>query len=186
MLNDPRPVRRLPLPATLPPYDDELPVHARSDSTTHHGTAKSPHVQGALALALYTTDGLPTAPPIPAPLQVVGEPLPSPAADLPDPRKWAARVAVAALECLYGPRPVQQLLRWTDERVYESLIGRVGVRPSPTAAIKGKVRTVRTCSPAPDVVEATVVAQAGNRVRSVALRLEARHRKWLCTALDVI
>jgi hypothetical protein len=179
-------VHRLPLPLTMPPFDDERPGEALDEFRSRRNRLPARHVQGTLALQLTALAGPPAMPPIPAPLLVEDEPASSAVQELPDAKRWAARVAVAALECLYGPRPVQQLLRWTDERVYEDLAGRVGNRGSTTSAIKGKVRTVRVCWPAPDVVEATVVAQAGPRVRSVAIRLEARYRHWLCTALDII
>lgn len=179
-------VHRVPLPATAPPFDDERPGAMRHDFGRRRASTSIHPVQQTLALPITTASGGPVAPPTPAPLDVVDDPKPSTADELPDARRWAARVAVAALECLFGPRPVQQLLRWTDERVYEELARRVGRRRTSTSAVKGKVRTVRVCWPAPDVVEATVVAQSGERVRSVAIRLEARYKRWLCTALDVV
>lgn len=178
-------IRRLPVPIAQPPYDDELPTGVTPLSTGYRVPPHS-HTQGTLALSITMPSGLPAAPELPDCLPTTrgtrAEPVPE---DLPDAKLWAARVAQAALECLCGPRPVQQLLRWTNEEVYESLVAIIGKRPT-APPVKGRVRTVITCRPSPWVVEATVVIEAGPRVRSVAIRLEADEHRWLCTALDLI
>ncbi|HEY9412999.1 MAG TPA: Rv3235 family protein [Jiangellaceae bacterium] len=168
-------LRRLPLPASEPPYDDEAgPAHPprRRDSD---------RTQGALALSFVLPGGVPATPQLRAPLRLIGEVNP-PHSVLPDPRRWCAKLAQAVLESLYGPRPLQQLLRWTDERVYRSLAQRASDRPGRVPT----VRAVRLCRPSESVAEAGVVIQTGHRVRSAAVRIEAREARWLCTAFELI
>lgn len=174
-------VRRLPLPRSLPPYDDEL----GELPTLLSRTAAASHVQGTLALSITLPSGLPAVPEPTARLRITDDVPVCPLEELPDPAKWAARIAQAVLECLFGPRPLQQLMRWTSETVYEHLTENIGVR-RPMRPVKGKVRVVRTSRPRREIVEASVVVQMGTRVKAVALRLEAYDDRWLCTALDVI
>lgn len=192
MLHQPHGLRRMPVPVTQPPFDDEL-----SDARPCGSLAEPSHAQGALALTFILRSGVPASPEppdYPVPLGGDEDDLadlagnaksPQPDVALPDPRRWAVKVAQAAVECLHGPRPVQQLVRWTTEQVYEALVDRVSARRSPVETA-GRIRTVRLCRPAARVVESTVVIDVGRRARSVALRLEAHGDRWICTALDVL
>lgn len=183
-------LRRLPQPATDPPYDDEagtmpvLPPHPRRRRAADHDAP----VQGALALAVTTKAGLPTPEPQTA-LQLVGAAervLPA-NARLPDPRRWSAKIAQAIVEALFGRRPVQQLLRWTSEDVYATVARRVARhRNTGPATAAPSVRSVRVCAVNATVAEACAVLQTSERVCALAIRLEADDDRWLCTALDLV
>lgn len=104
--------------------------------------------------------------------------------ELPDPRRWTARLAQSALECLHGRRPLQQLVRWTAESVYRDLSRRaVALEEAP--AVRPRIRALRVCRVTPGVAEASVVVQVGEVARAVAVRLEADDGRWLCTAFDI-
>ncbi|MGH8776653.1 MAG: Rv3235 family protein [Jiangellaceae bacterium] len=183
-------LRRIPLPMTEPPYDDDLsPVARRPERDTRP-------TQGSLALAYVLPSGVAAVPEPAAPLRLVDLPehtdaldLPARRAvqvdDLPDPCRWTARLAQGIVEALHGHRPLQQLVRWTDEEVYAMLERRLAAR-RPTDGPRPLVRSVRVCQPADDVVEASVVVENGGRCRALALRLEALDARWRCTELEII
>ena len=102
-----------------------------------------------------------------------------------DARRWSARLAQGIAEALAGHRPVQQLVRWTDESVYEMLTHRLTGRVPP-AGPRPRVRSIRISRPRDGVVEATAVVDTAGRCRALALRLEADHGHWRCTALDIV
>ncbi|WP_053205509.1 Rv3235 family protein [Jiangella muralis] len=104
--------------------------------------------------------------------------------ELPDPRRWTARLAQSALECLHGRRPLQQLVRWTAEPVYRDL-SRRAVAQDEAPAVRPRIRALRVCRVTPGVAEASVVVQIGAVARAVAVRLEADDGRWLCTAFDI-
>jgi hypothetical protein len=103
---------------------------------------------------------------------------------------WAARLAQAVLEVEAAERPVNQLGRWVAPEIYRRLdrrqqlrtrqLGTHGTRPR----CPEQVRSVHVCQPTPDVAEVSVVTAGGVRCRALALRLERRRGRWLCTALD--
>lgn len=103
---------------------------------------------------------------------------------------WAARLAQAVLEVEAAERPVMQLGRWVAPEIYRRLDRRQQVRARqvdprhPRPRHQEQVRSVHVCRPAPDVAEVTVVTAGGPRCRAMALRLERRRDRWLCTALD--
>lgn len=197
-------IRRVPLPAIEPPYD-AAPDEPAPPPRPEPGKAAGPHdTQGTLALAYALPGGVPAVPAPPASLRLVdvgaateepagadlaltatGPRLPTGSSALPDPRRWSARLAQGIVEALEGHRPMQQLVRWTDESVYTMLArrlaaGRRGDRPRPI------VRSVRICEPRDGVVEAGVVVGTGNRCRALALRLEGLGGRWCCTALEIL
>lgn len=196
-------IRRLPCPVTEPPYDDEVPA-ARAPARPVAPT------QGALALAFTMPSGAPAEPEPPAGLRLVDPPpdddptgertaavldqsvaafvarRPTSAQDLPDPRRWSARLAQAIVETLHGHRPIQQLLRWTDDAVYALLADRLESRPRAGWRTRPTIRSIRLCTPADGVAEASVVVQAGPRCRALAMRLEGLDGHWRCTALEII
>lgn len=192
-----RHLRRLPLPANQPPYDDELGSRTPEGSArTDPGTRPAPRVpsqrapvQGALALSVVTGDGLtPASAPRPR-LRLVDPAERSagghPGTGLPDPRRWAAKLTQAVVEILCRRRPAQQLVRWTDDDVHKALARRVARRSvSPTT--RAWVRSVRVCRVSDTVAEASAVVQLGPRACAVALRLEAAGDRWLCTAFEFL
>ena len=127
----PSPLRRLPLPCSEPPFDDELGP-APAGGPPRRPTA--PGFQGTLALAFVLPSGLPAVPEPPPDLHLIEDdgdspdefgPRPTGRAALPSPRTWAARVVQAIVEVLSGVRPATQLVRWTTEEVYEEISSRV-------------------------------------------------------------
>jgi len=88
-------------------------------------------------------------------------------------------------ETLSGHRPLQQLIRWTDDEVYEMLTHRLAGRV-PAVGPRPLVRSVRLCRPRAGIVEATAVFEVSGRARALAFRLEAGNGHWRCTALDIL
>ncbi|MET0711847.1 MAG: Rv3235 family protein [Jiangellaceae bacterium] len=199
--HQPATARQLPLPVREPPFDDE-----RGDGHRRpvDGVAKStPVTQGSLALAHVLPSGTPAVPEPATALHLVdlgvvdlgaggvAAPMPTQGrrstrpAEPADARRWSARLAQGIAEALAGHRPVQQLVRWTDESVYEMLTHRLTGRVPP-AGPRPRVRSIRISRPRDGVVEATAVVDTAGRYRALALRLEADHGHWRCTALDIV
>lgn len=183
-------LRRMPVPACEPPYDDERDARP---------AASSPAVQGTLALAFVLPTGVPAAPEAPPELRLVPRPeaeedadavdfgpQPTATADLPEARGWAGRFAQALVEVLAGDRPVAQLVRWTTTAVYEEVAGLIaGPGVSRGDAARGVVRSVHVSQPADGVAEVAALVRRGARSTAVALRLEGLDGRWQCTALDL-
>ena len=194
--------RQMPLPLREPPFDDERgdghgrPVQSVATST--------PVTQGSLALAHVLPCGTPAVPEpttalhlvdlgvvdlgaggVAAPMPTQGRRASTRPAEPADARRWSARLAQGIAEALAGHRPVQQLVRWTDESVYEMLTHRLTGRVPP-AGPRPRVRSIRISRPRDGVVEATAVVDTAGRCRALALRLEADHGHWRCTALDIV
>jgi Family of unknown function (DUF6459) len=148
-------------------------------------------VQGTLALDFPLPSGVPAVPRTPAlTLVVAREPATCPGpAQAPQPSAWAGRFVQAVVEVLAGDRPVQQLVRWTDARVYADLTRRVRVLGLTTSAAarqrteRSHVRSVHVFQPRPDAAEVAAHVRHGSRSRAVAARLEADRGRWTCTAL---
>jgi hypothetical protein len=185
-------LRHLPAPASEPPYDDE---------DTGRGPAGPPPgaVQGTLALAFVLPNGMPATPAAPPGLRLVPRPTaeddadavdfgpqPTPTAELPTARGWAARFAQAIVEVLAGDRPVSQLVRWTTTAVYDDLAALVvGPGAVPTSAARGIVRSVHVSEPVDGVAEVAALVRRGARSTALALRLEGLDGRWQCTALEL-
>lgn len=145
-----------------------------------------PPVQGTLALEM-PSPGLPeqTRPD----LRLVSGGRPTPAGT-PPAVQWAARFVQAVVEVVAGDRPVQQLVRWTDEAVFTDLQHRVDVLSSTSNADlrcrteRSQLRSVRVCQPSPAVAEVSAHVRHGGRSRAIAVRFEATRGRWLCTALQ--
>lgn len=196
-------IRRLPCPVTEPPYDDEAPAQPNA-------SRPAAPTQGALALAFTMPGGVAAEPEPPAGLRLVDPPAdddptghrtaavldqsvaafaarrPTSADKLPEPRRWSARLAQAIVETLHGHRPIQQLLRWTDDGVYALIADRLASRRRPRGSTRPTIRSIRVCTPTDGVAEASVVVQAGPRCRALAMRLEGLDGRWRCTALEII
>lgn len=195
--------RRVPLPVCEPPFDDEAGPHRADGPTGRREGSKQPTIQGSLALAPALPGGVPAVPEPVSPLRLVdvvdqaaattasaparGRPrrttsrVPEP----PEPGSWSALLAQGIAEALSGHRPPQQLIRWTDEDVYEMLTHRLAGRVRPDV-IRPLVRSVRLCRLRAGVVEVTAVVDVAGRYRALAFRLEADDGNWLCTALDIL
>ncbi len=192
-------IRRLPCPVPDPPFDDEIGIRP--------GARPDPPTQGALALAFMLPTGVPAEPEPPPTLRLVDDAAadtwtgldepdpflaeftarrPTSGEVLPEPKRWSARLAQAIVETLHGHRPVQQLLRWTDDAVYSAITDRLSSRPRATPGTRPTVRSIRVCTPTDGVAEASAVVQAGQRCRAIAMRLEGLDGQWRCTALEII
>jgi len=154
-----------------------------------------PPLQGALALDFPLPSGLPAVPRAPELSVVVGRPHSPGAVDtgaqcpVPAARDWAGRFVQAVVEVIAGDRPLQQLIRWTDARVYSDLSRRVRILGLTTSAAsrhrteRSHVRSVHIYQPHPDAAEVSAHVRHGARSRAVAARLEAERGRWTCTAL---
>jgi hypothetical protein len=157
-----------------------------------------PALQGALALDFPLPSGLPAAPHAPELTLVVGRPEPPtasaerppcPVCPGPAARDWAGRFVQAVVEVIAGDRPLQQLIRWTDERAYCDLSRRVRILGLTTSAAsrhrteRSHVRSVHIYQPHPDAAEVAAHVRHGARSRAIAARLEAERGRWTCTAL---
>ena len=110
---------------------------------------------------------------------------------LPDARAWGGRLAQAVSEVLAGDRPISQLVRFTDEAVFADLNRRVRLLGLTTTATargakeRSSVCSVRICTPAEEIAEIAAHVRHGDRSRAIALRLEIRRNRWICTALEL-
>lgn len=106
---------------------------------------------------------------------------------LPHARLWCTRLAPAILECMEGKRPPTQLRRYLDDDPMGRLSRRFrtaqrrGFYPQP-----GHVIRVHVSQPNEHVIESVIVAQFQGRPTAMAMRLEARHDRWVVTVLQVL
>ena len=185
-------LRRLPVPASEPPYDDERAGRGPAGPPTDA-------VQGTLALAFLLPNGVPATPaPVPD-LHLVPSPAaqdladvvefgpqPTPTAALPEARGWAGRFSQAVVEVLAGDRPLAQLIRWTTTDVYDEVAALiVGPGAVPGDMSRGVVRSVHVSLPADGVAEVAALVRRGARSTAVALRLEGLDGRWQCTAIEL-
>jgi hypothetical protein len=103
-------------------------------------------------------------------------------------RAWAARFAQAVVETVGGLRPVSQLVRWTSTEVYRDLERRTQLvrraAPPGQRSVRPQVRSVHVCRPTPTTAEVSVHVRHGARSRALALRLDRKGERWLCTVLE--
>ena len=186
-------IRRVALPPTEPGYED-LPDNPQRRG--RHRGVRSQGTQGSLALSYLLPSGVPAVPEVATSLRLVDLPRggdagpeprrpPTGSSRLPDPHRWSARLAQGIVEVLHGHRPLQQLVRWTDESVYAMLARRLVAR-RPSTGSRPLVRSIRVCEPRDGVVEVSVVVEAGHRGRALAMRLEGLDGRWCCTVLDIL
>jgi hypothetical protein len=103
-------------------------------------------------------------------------------------RAWSARFAQALVEAVGGQRPVSQLVRWTAPDVFRDLERRTRLVQQAAGgtprSIRPQVRSVHICRPASESAEVSVRVRHGHRSRALAMRLERRQERWLCTVLE--
>ena len=141
--------------------------------------------QGALALSFPMPSGV-NADPRSAALTLTHPPVDPPVA--PDPQAWAARFLQAVVEVVSSDRPVTQLARWTDARVYAEIArrqkrvvahrGATALRPN-----RQQIATVHVCQPTRSSAEVAARVTSSGRSRAIAARLEFIRGRWLCTAI---
>jgi hypothetical protein len=92
---------------------------------------------------------------------------------------------------LAGDRPISQLVRFTDDAVFSELNRRVRMLGLTTTATsrgakeRSAVRSVRVSAPTEHVAEVAAHVRHGERSRAIALRMEIRRNRWVCTALEL-
>jgi hypothetical protein len=151
-------------------------------------------VQGTLALELQPRQEPPATPPVSGRDHgTTADVVPIDRAQRRELDAWVGRFGQAAVEIAGGDRPASQLVRWTSADVYASLerrallVGRAGhhqpgqgrVQP-----VRPKVMSVHSAFVTPGVVETSIHVRYGERSRALAARFEARHGRWVCTALE--
>lgn len=110
---------------------------------------------------------------------------------LPDAVAWASRLVQAVSEVIAGDRPISQLVRFADEEVFAELNRRVRLLGLTTTATgrgaheRSVIRSIRVCTPAHRVAEVAAHVRHGDRSRAIALRMEVRRNRWVCTALEL-
>ena len=165
-----------------------MPLPARRDWLAADSLNRSAgYTQGALALSYPMTPGT-SADPRTTALVVV----PHGARHGSDGgmEAWAATFIQAIVEVIASDRPVTQLVRWTNRRVYAEILQRqrrVARHRSPTATRSSRqhVATVRVCRPAEGCAEVAARVTFGPRSRAIAARLEYVKDRWMCTAIAI-
>jgi hypothetical protein len=164
-LPDPVAVRRIAIPDTAPPFDDEPQETA-------------PRPEPGDPAASEPEPGDPTG----------GQPADSGSRPgeraSPGPQAWPSQFAQVLAETLAGSRPATQLRPWTTEQTRQR-IRQLG--PMLATGQRPRVRRIMTSAPSPDVLEMTAVVGFGSRVRVLALRLERAEeacQHWRCTAIE--
>lgn len=110
---------------------------------------------------------------------------------LPEARAWARQLVQAVSEVLAGDRPISQLVRFTDDAVFNDLNRRVRLLGLTTTATtrgtkeRSAVRSIRVYIPVAQVAEVAAHVRHGDRSRAIALRMEVRRNRWICTALEL-
>ena len=156
-------MRLLPVPASEPPYDDEL-----------SGLPAQP------ALRLVPSPVQPATRTPPAPATVVNPPRRD---GLADPAVVARALVQRLLEVRAGIRPVAQLRPHTTVELFEELQRLPAQKPPVSGRSAHSVRSVHAQTITDDVVEVCATVIRGPRAGAVALRLEARSDRWCCTQI---
>lgn len=167
--------------STIPVSRDRSPTHIPDRGSRESGAH---YIQGALALTYSLPSGV-DADPRSTALTLV-HPAPEHGTEMPDAHTWAPRFLQAVVEVVSSDRPVSQLIRWTDQRVYAEIARRqqrVAAHRRTTVArtSRQQVATVHICHPAPTVAEVAARVSIGGRSRAVAARLVFNRGRWLCT-----
>jgi hypothetical protein len=164
--------------------DRTLPVALTPQTRVPRGVVVALRPKGAPAPAglapavLYQADGALALKPA---LPCLTKPL-APNAT-PDATRTAVIVARALLEVLSGWRPAGQLSRWTTYALQQDLERRAPRRPK---GARLQLRGIRVSEPAAGIAEVCALADdpGQQRIRVIALRLEARREGWIVTRLE--
>lgn len=109
---------------------------------------------------------------------------------LPDANSWSRALALAVIETLTGKRYPSQLERFVNADLYDAIERRVALakRLDGPAGRSPRVEVLssRTCVVNEGVVETTHVINQGGTIKAIAIRLEARRRQWIATAVDIL
>jgi len=149
--------------------------------------------QLSLALEWSTAPGLAARPPAPGDIRALEtSTAQAHQMELPRASEWAARMARAIYEVSTGERPAAQLSQWVERLALEriNLRGSAMARHPAMRVHQGvsrlrKVRSVRVCTVAAGIVEASAVIVGMERSHAVALRMEITDGRWLVTAIEM-
>ncbi|MTD12974.1 hypothetical protein GIS00_03315 [Nakamurella sp. YIM 132087] len=162
LLDDYRPTAPYlaPVPVSLPPYDDELPLVRESRAPA------VPRIVDDARVPTWSED------------PDVGVRRNS-ADDLPAAAGAASVLARGLVETLCGVRPVAQLRQHCAPGVF------AGLQRSRRTGTRMQVSSVRVSAPADGIAEASAVVRAGRRARALAFRMEGIDGRWRVTALQI-
>jgi Family of unknown function (DUF6459) len=110
-----------------------------------------------------------------------------PRSGLPDAGEWSASLVLAVVQALLAQRPIAQLNRWLADDVL-SVVARQQRRRragGTRSVVRVGLGSVRVQHPHPEVAEVAARVTVGASTTALALRLEARGDRWLCTALEL-
>ena len=104
-----------------------------------------------------------------------------------------ARIATAINEVILGTRPVEQLSKFLDKHVFESLRTRSSARAQgrmregkKTVIAPTDVLRVRYQSPAENVIESVVLLSDRKRAKAITIRLEGQNGSWRATNIGFL
>ena len=202
-------MRRIEIPDSAPPYDDDA---GRRPSRRRPAPARVTAARPRAAVTRVARRGRQALPDRPdrrgrpdrsrrpghrpaARSHPPARSQPGPAAGGTD--QWPGQLAQVLVETLAGARPERQVTRWTTEQARRR-IRQLG--PLLSAGYQPRVHRIIASAPAANVVEMAVIVGVGPRIRAVALRLERSRRtdtwgvrgpglpgqavQWLCTAIE--
>lgn len=165
----------IPVPDSLPPFDDELSPISRLRRLRRPGPTPRPTRPGSTTRA-GSTAGASTAGVGTDRAGSANEQPPG----LPPAGRTAQLLARALVEVFSGVRPHAQLRSHCTAEAFAELSA---IPAGPTGT--GRVRLLRVCEPAAGAAEVSVVYAAGARSRALAFRMEGAERRWRITALQV-
>ncbi|MEX2291075.1 MAG: Rv3235 family protein [Mycobacteriales bacterium] len=169
-------LRLLPVPASEPPYDDELPLAHVAAPATPWGPLRA-----LVSVPLRLVPDLPSRPAD----DVTPDRIRTPVDELPPARTVARALVQGLLEVLAGVRAVRQLQRLTTPELFLQLEQAVHAAAAPTGLRPGTgaVRSLHVQERAEGVAEVCATVRRGPRMAAFALRLEDVDGRWCCTEL---
>lgn len=107
--------------------------------------------------------------------------------DLPDAGAWGANLAVGIMEIALRQRPAAQLERWVVPGLFQAFCHAMSqLTLSTTRRSPVRVTQYRTCGITERISECCIIVDIQGRRRTVSLRLEGCHGKWIATALQIL
>ncbi|MGW0212861.1 Rv3235 family protein [Micromonospora chokoriensis] len=185
------PVRLRPVPPVDPPYTDEtdgsywpVPTHGQLALDLFASTRRDPVRPPERRSALRPVPTRPTTHPAASP----------PGATAPESTRAAHRFVGTCLEVINGYRSPAQVRALLDPPRAADLLAELARATARTGAPRRRASRpavrllrLRVCEPRETAVEAAaVLTGAAGRSWAMALRLEHRRGRWLCTALHVL
>ncbi len=174
-----------PIPAG-PPHWRPVLVRPTPDREPPARAAEPGARQGQGRLSLVAGDPRSTRTPLrPLPKRAHAfAPRPTSTADLPEPRGWAAQLALTCAQVAAGIRQPGQVSRFLSPGVQESLSRRRAGAARAGAAVRPlRARAVVISEPADGIVDAVVVTDDGRRARPIALRMVGLDGRWIVTEM---